>query len=85
MDFNQVKQFNFPTIIRFGAGAIKELAPYLKNHGFDSKLILDFIDMDSLFDYLIRSDGYGQILNRYDGRDDEYKVNGSWYHVMREN
>jgi hypothetical protein len=58
---------------------------YLKNTGYDSKYILDFIDMDSLFDYLIRSDGYGQILNRYDGRDDEYKVNGSWYHVMREN
>jgi len=64
---------------------VDEFPQYLKNHGFDSKYILDFIDMDSLFDYLIRSDGYGQILNRYDGRDDEYKVNGSWYHVMREN
>ena len=30
MDFNQVRQFNFPTIIRFGAGAVKELAPYLE-------------------------------------------------------
>jgi alcohol dehydrogenase class IV len=40
MDFNQVRQFNFPTIIRFGAGAIKELAPYLKNHGFSKPLLV---------------------------------------------
>jgi alcohol dehydrogenase class IV len=40
MDFNQVRQFNFPTIIRFGAGAVKELAPYLKNQGFLKPLIV---------------------------------------------
>lgn len=40
MDFNQVRQFNFPTIIRFGAGAVKELAPYLKNQGFSKPLIV---------------------------------------------
>jgi hypothetical protein len=73
------------TIESFVDNEVDEFPQYLKNHGFDSKYILDFIDMDSLFDYLIRSDGYGQILNIYDGRDDEYKVNGSWYHVMREN
>jgi alcohol dehydrogenase class IV len=40
MDFNQVRQFNFPTIIRFGAGAVKELAPYLKNYGFSKPLLV---------------------------------------------
>lgn len=40
MDFNQVRQFNFPTIIRFGAGAAKELAPYLKNQGFSRPLLV---------------------------------------------
>lgn len=29
MDFNRVVQFNFPTIIRFGANAVKELPAYL--------------------------------------------------------
>jgi alcohol dehydrogenase class IV len=29
MDFTQTRQFNFPTIIRFGAGVVKELGPYL--------------------------------------------------------
>lgn len=40
MDFNQVRQFNFPTNIRFGAGAAKELAPYLKNQGFSRPLLV---------------------------------------------
>lgn len=29
IDFNAVRQYNFPTIVRFGAGAINELAPHL--------------------------------------------------------
>jgi len=33
MIFDKIHQFNFPTTIRFGAGAVKELAAYLsKNH-----------------------------------------------------
>ncbi len=40
MDFNQIRQYNFPTIIRFGAGATKELAPYLKKEGFTNPLIV---------------------------------------------
>ncbi len=40
MDFTQIRQFNFPTPIRFGAGAIQELIPYLKQHGFKKPLIV---------------------------------------------
>lgn len=40
MDFNIIRQFNFPTIIRFGAGAVKELAPYLKNNKLSKPLIV---------------------------------------------
>jgi alcohol dehydrogenase class IV len=29
MDFNKIVQYNFPTVIRFGAGSSKELGPYL--------------------------------------------------------
>jgi alcohol dehydrogenase class IV len=40
IDFNIVRQFNFPTIIRFGAGAIIELAPHLQERGLSRPLIV---------------------------------------------
>jgi alcohol dehydrogenase class IV len=41
-DFNpaQTYTFNFPTRIRFGAGVIAELGPYLHEHGFSKPLIV---------------------------------------------
>lgn len=73
------------TIEELVDGEVDDFAGYMKNMGFEDDSILDFIDMDELFKHIISYDGYGQILNRYDGRDDEYKVNNTWYHVMREN
>jgi hypothetical protein len=58
---------------------------FLKDMGYDSKFILDFVDIDGVCEDIISYDGYGNILNGYDGQDDEYKVNGKWYHVMRHN
>jgi len=58
---------------------------FLIEMGYDSKYILDFVDIDAVCEDVINSDGYGNILNGYDGKDDEYKVNGEWYHVMRYN
>ncbi len=40
MIFEQVRQFNFPTIIRFGAGAIKELPAYIKQNNLKAPLIV---------------------------------------------
>ncbi len=40
MIFDQVRQFNFPTIIRFGAGAVKELPAYLKQNDFKAPLVV---------------------------------------------
>jgi alcohol dehydrogenase class IV len=40
IDFNTVHQYNFPTIIRFGAGAIKELPEHLKANGLAQPLIV---------------------------------------------
>lgn len=40
MEFNQIRQFNFPTIIRFGAGAARELAPYLKENRLSRPLVV---------------------------------------------
>lgn len=39
-DFNIVRQYNFPTTIRFGAGAINELAPHLEEKGLMRPLIV---------------------------------------------
>ena len=39
-DFNTIRQYNFPTIIRFGADAIKELPGYLVTNGLARPLIV---------------------------------------------
>jgi alcohol dehydrogenase class IV len=40
LDIKQVYSFNFPTPIRFGAGVIKELGPYLKYNNLLSPLLV---------------------------------------------
>ena len=40
MRFDKVNQYNFPTTIRFGAGAIHELGDYLKTNGLQKPLIV---------------------------------------------
>ena len=40
LDIKQVYSFNFPTPIRFGAGVIKELGPYLKENNLLSPLLV---------------------------------------------
>jgi len=40
MTFDKVYQYNFPTIIRFGAGASQELGDYLKNQGLSRPLVV---------------------------------------------
>lgn len=39
-DFNIIRQYNFPTIIRFGAGAVNELPEYLVAKGFSRPLLV---------------------------------------------
>jgi hypothetical protein len=58
---------------------------YLKDRGFDNDYILNFVDVAGVIEDVIRLDGYGHILNGYDGTDNEYKVDGTWHHVMRYN
>jgi hypothetical protein len=64
---------------------VDNILDILKERGFDNNSLIDFIDVDGVVEDVIRSDGYGHILNGYDGKDDEYKINGIWYHVMRHN
>jgi alcohol dehydrogenase class IV len=40
MNYNKIVQYNFPTIIRFGPGSVKELGPYLTKNGLSRPLIV---------------------------------------------
>lgn len=40
IDFDTIRQYNFPTTIRFGAGVIKELPAYLAANGFNKPLLV---------------------------------------------
>ncbi|PWS31909.1 iron-containing alcohol dehydrogenase [Pedobacter paludis] len=40
MIFDKIYQFNFPTTIRFGAGAAKELPVYLQQHNLQAPLVV---------------------------------------------
>ncbi|MEO6221108.1 MAG: iron-containing alcohol dehydrogenase, partial [Ginsengibacter sp.] len=40
MDYNKIYQYNFPTTIRFGAGASKELGDYLLKNSLSKPLIV---------------------------------------------
>ena len=70
-------------IQRLNDDDMDDFPQYLKDHGFDGNAILDFVDMDGVVDDIIGSDGYGHLLNGYDGTDHEVKINNTWYHVMR--
>ena len=40
MDFTQIRQFNFPTIIRFGAGVVKEVSSFLSSKNLKKPLVV---------------------------------------------
>jgi alcohol dehydrogenase class IV len=40
MYYNKIVQYNFPTIIRFGSGSVKELGGYLSKNGLNRPLIV---------------------------------------------
>src|ERR1700761_1131631 len=40
VDFSTIRQYNFPTVIRFGAGAIKELPGHLAANGLSRPLLV---------------------------------------------
>lgn len=46
--------------------------------------IENYIDEDGLIDYVIRSDGRGHLLNRYDGEEHEEKVKNKWYFIYEQ-
>ena len=58
---------------------------FIDHHGSDKDFIMDFIDLDKLTETVVSSDGYGSMLNSYDGDYDTFNINGTEYYVMRVN
>ena len=56
---------------------------FIDHHGSDKDFIMDFIDLDKLTETVVSSDGYGNMLNSYDGDYDTFNINGTEYYVMR--
>jgi hypothetical protein len=64
---------------------VDDFPGFLREMGFDKDDIMNFVDVDSVIDYLIRNDDWGDIFGSYDGGADEYNINGNIYIVMRYN
>jgi hypothetical protein len=60
-----------------------DIKGFISMYGYDKDFIMDFIDTDEIVNTVISSDGYGSILNSYDGDYDTYNINGTEYYVMR--
>jgi hypothetical protein len=62
---------------------IDDIDDFIKHYGYESSFIMDFVDLDEVTEIVVNSDGYGNLLNSYDGEMFETQVNGDWYFVMR--
>ena len=62
---------------------IDDIDDFITHYGYDKDFIMDFVDLDEVTDIVVNSDGYGTLLNSYDGEMFETQVNGDWYFVMR--
>lgn len=60
MSFDKVYQYNFPTTIRFGAGASKEIGDYLLKNGLKRPLVVTDPTVAQL-DFLSKSFGSSTI------------------------
>ena len=58
---------------------------FIDHYGSDKEFIMDFIDLDKLTETVVSSDGYGNMLNSYDGDYDTFNINGTEYYVTRVN
>ena len=60
-----------------------DIKGFINHYGYDKNFIMDFIDTDSIVNTVISSDGYGSLLNSYDGDYETFDINGTEYYVMR--
>jgi hypothetical protein len=64
---------------------INDIKGFINEFGYEKGFILDFVDVDKIVDIIVRNDGYGGVLNSYDGNVDSYTINGTTYYVTRVN
>ena len=64
---------------------VNDIKSFMDVFGSENTFILDFIDIDKLTDTIVSSDGYGSVLNSYDGDYDTVYINGTTYYIMRSN
>ena len=62
---------------------VDDIDDFIKHFGYEKSFIMDFVDLDEVTEIVVNSDGYGNLLNSYDGEMFETQVNGDWYFVMR--
>jgi hypothetical protein len=60
-----------------------DIKGFISMHGYDKNFIMDFIDTNDITNTVVSSDGYGSLLNSYDGDYDTYNINGTEYYVLR--
>lgn len=60
-----------------------DIKGFISMYGYDKDFIMNFIDTDKIVNTVISSDGYGSILNSYDGDYDTFNIHGTEYYVMR--
>ena len=60
-----------------------DIKGFISMYGYDKNFIMDFIDTNDITNTVVNSDGYGSILNSYNGDYDTYNINGNEYYVMR--
>jgi hypothetical protein len=58
---------------------------FIDQYGEGKNFVMEFIDLDKLTETVVSSDGYGNMLNSYDGDYDTFNINGTEYYVMRVN
>ena len=71
-DYNSMAEW-FDSI--YGSSWVSEMRDTLK----------DYIDWEALAEYVVDADGVANTLARYDGRENEEKVNGEWFYIYRTN
>ncbi len=93
MTFDKVYQFNFPTIIRFGAGAVGELPAYLKQNNLSAPLIVTDANIAQLsfFKNIVAGLQQKKIgvevfhdIHKNPVKSDVYKGTDAWDHTTRD-
>lgn len=93
MIFDKIVQFNFPTTIRFGAGAVNELPGYLKQNNLKSPLVVtDPVIAELAFFKAIVADlknqnisvGIFSNIHRNPVKSDVYKGTDTWDQTKRD-